>query len=266
MKNSKISIIIIAKDEEKKLPDCLKSIEWADEVVVIDNDSRDKTAEIARKFGAKVITIKNGTYATRKNKGAQVAQGEWLLYVDADERVTPELRKEIEDRVLTNSRDTVIYAIPRNNIILGKELRYGGWWPDYVKHLIKKDALRGWKGDLHEEPVVKGGLEHLKGALLHLKHDNLSEMVEKTNAWSAIEARLMYESKHPPMNILRFITAVLREFWLRMIRQTAFLDGTVGIIYALYQVYSRFISYAKLWEKQISKSRHEYTNAHGLRE
>ncbi|KKQ51250.1 MAG: Lipopolysaccharide biosynthesis glycosyltransferase, partial [Microgenomates group bacterium GW2011_GWC1_38_12] len=162
-------------------------------------------------------------------------------------------RGEIENRVLRNSAETVIYAIPRKNIILGRELRHGGWWPDYVKHLVRKNALKGWKGDLHEEPVFEGNLEYLKGALVHLKHDNLSEMVEKTNDWSNIEAKLMFEAKHPPMNILRFSSAMFREFWLRMIKQMAFLDGSEGIIYAIYQVYSRFISYAKLWEMQIRK-------------
>ena len=247
----KISAVIIAQNEEKKIGDCLESVKWVDEVIVIDNESTDKTAAIATKFGAKVVNFRGGTYSTRKNKGAEEAKGEWLLYIDADERVTPELRKEIEDRVLKNPTETVIYAIPRRNIILGRELHHGGWWPDYVKHLIKKDSFNGWKGDLHEEPIFDGELGHLKGALLHIKHDNLSEMVEKTNNWSNVEARLMYEANHPPMNIFRFTTAMFREFWLRMIKQMAFLDGAEGIIYAIYQVYSRFISYAKLWEMQV---------------
>ena len=249
----KISAIIIAKNEEKKIGDSLKSVKWVDEIIVIDNDSIDKTAQIARRYGARVIPFKDGTYSSRKNKGAEEARGEWLLYIDADERVTTKLRGEIENRVLRNSAETVIYAIPRKNIILGRELCHGGWWPDYVKHLVRKNALKVWKGDLHEEPVFEGNLEYLKGALVHLKHDNLSEMVEKTNDWSNIEAKLMFEAKHPPMNILRFSSAMFREFWLRMIKQMAFLDGSEGIIYAIYQVYSRFISYAKLWEMQIRK-------------
>lgn len=249
-RKKRLSVIVIAKNEEEKIEDCLRSVSWADEVIVIDNESVDKTAEIAKKLGAKVVFFKNGTYSDRKNRGAKEAMGEWLLYVDADERVTDELKREIKDKVLGNQSETSVFAIPRKNIILGKEMRHGGWWPDYVKHLIRKKDLSGWKGELHEEPVFEGKLEHLEAPLLHLKPDNLSVMVEKTNVWSEIEARLMLQANHPPMNIFRFATAILREFWLRMVRQKAFLDGAEGIIYAIYQVYSRFISYAKLWEMQ----------------
>jgi hypothetical protein len=116
---------------------------------------------------------------------------------------------------------------------------------------MKKASLIAWEGDLHEQPKYKRKLGYLEHPLIHRKHDNLEEMVEKTNDWSAIEARLMFEANHPPMNVARFISAMFREFWLRMIKKRAFFDGSVGIIYAIYQTYSRFVSYAKLWEMQI---------------
>ena len=128
---------------------------------------------------------------------------------------------------------------------------YCGLWPDFVLRLIKKDKLKGWYGELHEQPKVDGEICHLKEPLVHTKHKSLSEMVEKTNEWSEIEARLMFESHHPPMNVFRFFTAGFREFWKRMIIQAAFLDGTEGVIYGMYQVFSRLISYSKLWEIQL---------------
>jgi hypothetical protein len=131
-------------------------------------------------------------------------------------------------------------------------MKHGGWWPDYVKRLYLKKFLKGWRGDLHEEPEIKGELGHLKNPLVHIKHNKLEEMVEKTNKWSAVEARLMYEANHPQMNVARFCSAMFREFWLRAVRHKAFLDGGEGVIYAVYQVFSRFISYAKLWEMQIN--------------
>ena len=136
---------------------------------------------------------------------------------------------------------------------MGKELHHGGWWPDYVKSLYRKDSLRRWSGELHEEPEFAGGMGHLHAALIHNKHESFSEMVDKTNNWSEIEARLMFDAHHPPMNIPRFITAMGREFWHRMIIKRAFLDGKIGIMFAMYQVFSRFVSYAKLWEMQIQK-------------
>ena len=258
---TKISAIVLTKNSENLVADCLASISWTDEIVVIDDHSSDKTREIAKKAGCKVFTF-SGNFSEKRNFGAKKTSGDWLLYVDADERVTPLLRKETQ-KVIEGPQEIPAYAIPRRNFVFGKELKYCGLWPDYVKRLFNKDKFRGWTGELHEEPnfdvdgeVVIGGkgkIGHLENPLTHLKHSNLSEMVDKTNVWSEIEAKLMYEANHSPMNIPRFLTAMFREFWLRMIKQRAFLDGTVGIIYAFYQVYSRFISYAKLWEMQIKK-------------
>ncbi len=246
----KLTVLIITKNEEKMLPDCLKSVAWADEVVVVDTGSTDKTISIAKKFGAKVFEYTSGkNFSDWRNFALKKASYEWVLYVDADERVTPELKKEIQETISQDETSSV-YAIPRQNIILGKVLKHGGWYPDYVKRLCKKSDLKGWEGDLHENPVVSGKLEHLKHNFIHDKHETIPEMVEKTNNWSEIEAKLMFDAHHPPMNIPRFMSAMWREFYFRMIRKMAFLDGSIGIIMAMYQVYSRFISYAKLWELQ----------------
>lgn len=255
MKSKKylISAIVLTRNSEDLIKDCLGSISWVDEIIVIDSESKDKTVEIAKKLGAKIINYPKGTFSDKRNKGLEVARRKWLLYVDADERVTPQLRKEIKSIVKGQRSNVkaVAYAIPRRNFILGKEMKHGGWWPDYVKRLFLKSNFRMWTGELHEEPQFEGELGHLKNPLIHKKHDNLSDMVDKTNEWSEIEARLMYKAGHPQMNVARFLSAMFREFWLRMIRYRAFLDGGEGIIYALYQVYSRFISYAKLWEMQL---------------
>ena len=134
-------------------------------------------------------------------------------------------------------------------------MKHCGLWPDYVLRLIKKEDFVRWEGDLHEQPKIEGKIYHLTEPLIHKKHDKLSDMVDKTNKWSEIEAKLMFEAHHPTMNFFRFISAGFREFWLRMIIQTAFLDGTPGIIYGLYQVFSRLISYSKLWEIQLNHAR-----------
>jgi glycosyltransferase involved in cell wall biosynthesis len=252
MTNRKLSIVTIAKNEEKMLGECLETVAWADEVILVDTGSVDKTIDIAKRSGAKVVDFGgSGTFSDWRNRGIKEASGEWVLYVDADERVTPGLKKEIESRIRSNELGENAYAIPRRNFIFGKEFRHGGQWPDYVKRLFKKSQFRGWSGSLHEEPKFAGDMGQLKSPLIHIKHESLSEMVEKTNGWSEIEAKLMLDAHHPPMNILRLLSAMAREFWLRFIREFAFLDGTEGVIYGLYQVYSRSISYAKLWEMQL---------------
>lgn len=245
-----ISVIIITKDEEKMLPDALKSVKWADEILLIDTGSEDKTLEIAKKAKARIETSNGKSFQDWRNDGLKHSKGEWILYIDADERVTPVLQNEIQSIVTNQKLQINAFAIPRKNIIFGKEFKHTGQKPDYVKRLFKKSSLRRWSGDLHEEPEFDGKMGHLNNELTHIKHESLHEMVEKTNKWSEIEGKLMFDANHPPMNVTRFLSAMFREFWLRMIRQTAFLDGKEGIIYAMYQVYSRFVSYAKLWELQ----------------
>lgn len=253
MNEVKISVVIITKNEEGMLPDCLKSVAWANEIIVVDSESTDGTVEIAKKAGAKVWYIKNFNFSKSRNLGLDKTSGEWVLYIDADERVTPQLEEEVFSVISDQSRvlPHTSYAIPRKNIILGQEFKHGGQWPDYVKRLFLKKNLKGWREELHEEPDFEGSMGHLKNPITHIKHENFSQMVDKTNEWSEIEAKLMFDAGHPPMNVPRFISAILREFWKRMILEMAFLDGPKGIMYAMYQVFSRFVSYAKLYELQI---------------
>lgn len=236
MKNGpKISVIILkgGKLDEHLYKKCLDSVSWAYEKVIVD------TAKVKGKF------------RQWRNFGAKKAKGDWLLYIDTDEEVTPLLKKEIIDA--TNNGDFAAYAIPRKNIFLGKEMHWGGWQPDFVLRLIKKNTFREWVGELHEQPVVNGKIGHLKERLTHYSHRNLSDMVDKTNEWSEIEAKLLYDSGHPPMNILRFFSAGAREFWYRGIIKLGFLDGTVGIIEVIYQTFSKLITYSKLWELQLKQ-------------
>jgi len=235
------AIVLIGGDYNKKLLEkCVDLLSWADEIVKVETDSI------------------SGSFSEWRNYGAKKAQGDWLLYVDSDEEVSTELREEIKLKIV-NCKDASssmlgigAFAIPRSNILLGKQMRHGGWWPDYVLRLIKKDALIKWEGELHEQPKIKGNIGKLKNPLIHNSHRSLTEMVDKTNRWSEIEAELLFKSGHSKMNIVRFCSAGFREFWYRGIVKFGFLDGTVGIIEVFYQTYSRLITYAKLWEKQQS--------------
>lgn len=244
----KISAVIIAKNEQEAISDALESLDWVDEIILVDTGSNDKTIEIAERHKAKVFKTQGGNFSDWRNLGAEKATGDWLLYLDADERITPLLRSEIK-RVLQDS-GALAFAIPRKNILLGHAMRWGGWSPDYVVRLIKKDALKGWEGELHEQPRIEAEIRKLTQSLVHITHTSLSEMVEKTNYWSEIEARLLFESGHPPMAWWRFITIALREFWFRGVTKLGFLDGPIGIIEVIYQIFNRLIVYAKLWELQ----------------
>lgn len=258
MEKDKISVIVLTRNEEPVIGDCLESVKWADEIVVVDHGSTDKTLEIAKKFGVKKIinAPENSNFSDRRNLGAKEATDEWLLYVDADERVTPELYEEIF--AVVGSRSAIsgftAYAIPRKNIRLTKVLYHGGWWPDYVLRLMKKDKLVKWEGELHEQPKIDGEVGKLKEAFLHYSHrGSFEHKLQNTINWSEIEGRKMFVASHPPMNTLRFLSAMWREFYKRMIKYAAWRDGTEGVMEAVYQVFSVFLSYARLWELQQNK-------------
>lgn len=251
--NLNLTVCVIAKNEQDKIADCIDSVKIADEVLVVDTGSTDLTRDISERMGARVIKYSKGSYDSWRNKGLVEAYGKWILYIDADERVTPKLEKEILE--LINSQQSTVnclyaYAIPRKNIIFGKEFKYGGEYPDYQKRLFCKTRLNKWKGKVHEYPIFDGDLGYLKGHLTHIKHNSISEMITKTNKWSEIEAKLMFEANHPKMTILKFATASFREFWDRFIKNRGYKDGMEGVIYSFYQIFSRFVSYAKLWEMQ----------------
>ncbi|MCS7092108.1 MAG: glycosyltransferase family 2 protein [Patescibacteria group bacterium] len=252
-KKVNLSVIVIAKNEELKIYECLKSAsKYADEIVLVDSGSMDKTVQIAKGFFAKVLELKNGSYSDWRNAGLKIALGKWIFYLDADERLADDLGEEIlgiiksEDKSLPKA-----YAVPRRNFILGKEMRYGGQWPDYQKRFFLKKSLIGYKNDLHEEAIYKGELGYLTNPIIHLKHDNLTDMVTKTNKWSLIEAKMLYEAKHPKMVWWRFLRIMFSELIFRMVVQKSYKDGIEGIIYAIYQMWSKFFTYAKLWELQI---------------
>lgn len=250
-----ISVIILTRNEEPMIGDCLDSVKWADEIVVVDHGSTDKTLDIVKKFGVKKIinAPESSNFSERRNLGVKETSDEWLLYIDADERVTPELKKEVLSIVhgsLLKSQ-VVAYAIPRKNVRLTKVLHHGGWWPDYVLRLMRKDKLIGWEGELHEQPKIDGEVGKLKEAFLHYSHrGSFEHKMQNTIKWSEIEGRKMFEANHPPMNTARFLSAMWREFYKRMIKFQAWRDGTEGIIEAFYQVFSVFLSYARLWEMQ----------------
>ena len=241
-KNS-CSVIIIAKNEEARIASCLERVQFADEIIVVDNGSTDKTANIATALHATVITKSGKDFSALRAIGAKNATGDWLLYIDADELVTPELQKEILEKL---SGSAAAYFITRENYYLGCK------WPtkDKMIRLIKKSALVSWKGSLHEHAEIVGAVETLSASLVHQTHRTLSEMVEKTNEWSEIEANLRFASGHPTMVWWRFIRVMLTAFNDSFWKQQGWRAGTVGWIESIYQAFSMFITYAKLWEKQ----------------
>lgn len=250
-----ISAVIITKNEEKMIGDCLASLKFADEIIVVDTGNTDRTDQIAIAMGAKIVTSRGPGYSRFRIDGLKAAEYDWILYVDADERVTPQLKEEINQLISGPVGDYGAYAIPRTNIYLGKEMRYGGWGGESVIRLFPKKNLVSWKNPLHEQPVFTGKLGRLKYHLVHFSHRDLISMVNKTLEFTEYEARLKFQAGHPPVVWWRIFRMMATEFWLRFIRLSAWRDGVEGCIDGIFQIFNTFIIYARLWEMQQEKTK-----------
>ncbi len=249
---NKISTIIIAKNAENLLADCFDSISFSDEIILIDSGSTDRTKEIAERFKAKVYELKTDDFSEIRNLGLKKATGEFVLYIDVDERVDTVLEKEIiniKSKKINDIQDS--FLIQRKNYYLGSFE-----WPKVEKILrfFKRDKLKGWKGKLHESPIVEGESGTLNGYLLHFTHRDLASMLDKTIKWSKTEAELRFNSNHPKMSWWRFPRVMITTFLDYYIRQGGYKVGTAGLVESMYQAFSIFITYARLWELQQKKS------------
>jgi glycosyltransferase involved in cell wall biosynthesis len=244
---ARLSILVITRNEEKNIKDCLESVSFADEVIVVDSYSNDRTAVLAEEKGVKVFLHQFKNFSDQKNFALSRAASDWVFYLDADERITPELAKEILKKIHSPKEENSAFKIKRKNFYLGENP-----WPhiEKLERLFKKDSLSGWRGQLHESPIFKGSLGQLDGFLIHYAHASLSEMVKKTIVWSEIEARLRFKTKHPKMTWWRFPKIMLMTFADYYFKQGGWKIGTVGLIESLYQSFSIFITYARLWEMQ----------------
>lgn len=244
-----ISVIIISKNEEDVIEECILSIKGiADEILLID-DSTDKTPEIADELGARVIKHAFENFSDQRNFGAKEARNDWILYLDSDERATPAFLKELKEK-LKNSPEIPAFFIRRKTFYFGKD------WGiiDKVERVFRKDKLKRWHGVVHETPDIDGKPGIIDEPIMHFTHRNLSQMLEKTNKWSVYEAELRFEAGHPQMTWWRFFRVIITGFLKSFVKEKGYRNGTAGVIEAAYQAFSMFITYSKLWEMQNKKS------------
>jgi glycosyltransferase involved in cell wall biosynthesis len=242
-----LTAIIISKNAEQLIADCIDSVAFCDEIIVVDAGSMDKTIDLAKRMHASVIQANTGSFAEQRNVGLRHAKGEWVLYIDTDERVSPSLREGIIQYTNNPINKYAAYKLKRKNFYFGDHE-----WPyiETLERLFKREKLKKWQGQLHESPVISGGVGELDGFLLHYTHRDLTSMLEKTIVWSQVEAELRFNNNHPTMTWWRFPRVMLTAFWDSYIRQKGYTAGTVGIIESIYQSFSMFITYARLWEMQ----------------
>lgn len=244
----KLSIIIITRNEEEMIEDCLQSAQGLGEILVVDDESDDKTREIARKHHARVFVRPRKDFSDQRNWGLEKASGDWIFYLDADERMTRELREEIREKIERKTGEAA-FLVKRRNFYLGKEM-----FTDKVHRLFKKEKLKGWVGEVHESPQIQGETGELDGFLVHLTHRDMFSMLTKTADWSGVEARLRSEADHPPVSWWRILRVMTGGFVNQFFRKKVWRFGTAGWIEGIFQVFSVFITYARLWEIQRKES------------
>lgn len=247
--SSRISAVIIVKNEEMMIANCIDTLRWCDEIIIVDDHSSDRTPELAEQAGAIVVKNTGKTFASARNTGREVANGQWLLYVDADERATPALMRAVRS-VVQDPAAAEAYQIPRRNIHYGSWLQFGGWGSDAVVRLFRRSALKTWRGDIHEHAEITGAERRLSEELIHLTHRSVRDGLEKSIHWTAIEARLLFAAGHKPIGMVRLLSIPIRSFLKSMIKMQAFKDGAPGWIEAMVQAMNRFLVYAQLWELQ----------------
>lgn len=243
-----VSAVIIAGNEEQMLPGCLATLGFADEiVVVVDRGSTDRTATIAQRAGARVLRRKFDTFAKQKNFGIKNAQNDWVLVVDADERITPELGTQIKRAVREDRYDG--YQLTRINVLFGKELRHGGWKESLLRLIRKKSAV--YRGAVHEHFDVTGlRIGRLKGEFWHLSHRNLPDTLKKTIQYGDLWAAQMVSAKHPPVRSKALLAAPAKTLWRHLGKGRGYRDGIEGTVAAGFAAFGSFYAYAALWNLQ----------------
>lgn len=246
-----ISAIVLTKNEEKKIEECLEMLEWCDEIIILDDYSEDKTIEKiqnlkVQNYNSKFKIYKrhlNGDFATQRNYGLEKARGDWVLFVDADERVTNELRKEILQKI--TQIDCVGFYLKRKDFLFGKWLKYGETGKVRLLRLAKKNAGR-WVRPVHEVWRIEGKVGELKNPLLHYSHQTIKEFLEDTNFYTTLNAQAFFRE------------GIKASFWQILVYPPAkfvknyffflgFLDGMPGLLQAIFMGFHSFLTRAKLW-------------------
>ncbi len=241
-----ISAVVLAKNEEDNIKDCLQSVSWCDEVIVIDDNSTDKTAEIAKKLGAKVYTHSlENNFSAQRNFGLEKAKGDWILFIDADERVSSALWYEIMAVTNDPRNEFTGFYIVRKDTMWGKLLNYGETGNIKLLRLAKKDSGK-WSGKVHEILKISGKTITLRNHLMHYPHQTIKEFLQEINYYTTLRAEELL-GKKTKVYWWSIILYPKAKFFVNYFIKRGFLDGLHGFIFAFFMSFHSFLVRGKLW-------------------
>ncbi len=243
----KIAAVILSKNEARHISDCIKSVQWADVVMLEDSFSDDGTVKIAKDLGGQVFQSKFVNFAVARNtalKNARTLGVEWVFFIDADERATPKLKEEV--RQVIKKSDVAGWWAPRYNVMWGHTMRGGGWYPDYQLRLMRLDAARyDPERQVHEIVILDGRADYLKEHLIHYNYDSLAQFKFKQNRYLDFEAKILKE-KNIRAKPWTYLTMPLREFYRRYFSLKGYKDGWVGLQVCSLMSWYMFVLYWRL--------------------
>lgn len=254
-KNQNLTIAIIAKNAEETIQKTLDSVKDFGTILLIDNHSTDQTLTIAKKHTDHIIQLDSQHFDALRNLALKHTSTDWILYLDADETITPALKHNINTTI--NQEDSGAYTFTRQNYFLETKM-----YPDNVTRLFHTDSIKAWQGAVHESPIITGDTSHIGGHLIHHTHHDITSMLEKTNQWSDIEAKLRLQADHPPVAWWRLARIALTVAWEQFVNKKVWRYGRAGIFEGYFQIVDKLIVYTKLWEnqQQIASKAHEASN------
>lgn len=246
-----LSVVISVYNEEKRLSKTLASVSFADEIIVVDNSSIDRTPLIAKEYTKRIYTRPNYAMLNiNKNFGFTKASGDWILCLDADETVTPELAKEIKSAISNKQLAISGYWIPRKNIIFGKWIRHSIWWPDYQLRLFKNGKGKFPEQHVHEMLALEGTSDKLTHSMVHDNYSSISQFIRKMDTIyteNEVENRIKKGEKIVWIDAIAY---PIRDFLKTFLAQEGYKDGLHGLVLSILQAFYMFIVFAKIWERQ----------------
>lgn len=257
-----LSVVVLTKNEEKRIALCLDSVRWADEIIVIDDQSNDATIEIARRFTDKIFIRKMDVEGIHRNWAYAQAKNLWVLSLDADEIVTPELKEEIKNVLSANPKENG-FTIPRKNYIGNYWVKHGGWYPSPQLKLFQKDKFRYEEVAVHPRAFMPDPCGHLKCDLIHYSYRNLEDFLNKLNRQTTWEAQKWLD-QDKPMRLGRFLWRTYDRFMRTYITKQGFKDGFMGLAVAFFAGLYQFVSYLKYCELERASTKAVFLDRDGV--